>query len=132
MMDDLDGAERWIDNWESSIQDRAAKAKSFAERGQGLTATATDKDRVVEVTVDSSGGVTALNLSERIRKMAAHEVSDLILSVMRAAQSKLTHEMARVAGETMGEDSDMTRTIVASYEQRFPTTPPEEEDSYAR
>ena len=66
--DDPEAAYRLIDNWESSLKERAAQAKTFAEQGAGLTATARDPDGIVEVTVDSTGVVTALNLSERIRK----------------------------------------------------------------
>src|SRR6185436_18544864 len=116
-----ENAERWVHDWERSLQEQAAKAKTFADRGATITATATDKDRVVEVTVDASGAVTGLNLSERIRKMAAHEVGDLILSVMRKAQAQLFQQNAQVATETMGEDSQVGRSVVASYEQRFPT-----------
>jgi len=132
MLDDLDGAERWVDNWESSIADRAAKVKTFAEQGAGVTGIASDPDRVVEVTVDSSGVVTGLYLSERVRRVPAPELGDLILSVMRAAQANLAQRMAEVAAETMGEDSDLTRSIAASYERRFPTEPPEGGEPYGR
>ena len=121
VLDDLDSAQRWIGDWEASIRDQAAKTKSFAQQGAGLTATAADPNRAVEVTVDSAGGVAALHLSEQTRKMPAHELSDLILSVMRAAQAKLAHAMAQVAAETLGEQSEAARAIVTSYERRFAT-----------
>jgi len=132
MLDDLEGAERWLEDWESSIAERAAKAKTFAEQGAAVSATATDPGGVVEVTVDSSGVVTGLQLRERVRRMPAPELGDLILSVMRAAQANLAHRMARVAADTMGEDNDMTRTIAASYERRFPTAASGEDGSYGR
>ena len=126
--DDPEAANRLIDNWESSLKERAAQAKSFADQGAGVTVTARDPDGIVEVTVDSTGAVTALNLSERIRKQPAVEVADLILATMRKAQAQLSRRMAEVAAETMGGDSDVTRAVVASYEKRFPATPPEEQN----
>jgi len=129
--DDPEAAYRLIDNWESSLKERAARAKAFADQGAGVTVTARDPDGIVEVTVDSTGVVTALNLSERIRKQSAVEVAEKILATMRKAQAQLSRRMAEVAAETMGGDSDVTRAVVASYEKRFPADPPEEQ-SYGR
>jgi DNA-binding protein YbaB len=117
---DLDAADRWIDDWESTIQRRAAQAKALSERAAGMTATARSTDGVVEVTVDSSGAVTRLQLSERIRSRPAHETSDEILAVMRAAQAQLARQMAEAADEVGA--GDIGRTIAASYADRF--TPP--------
>jgi DNA-binding protein YbaB len=125
--DDPEAAYRLIDNWESSLKERAERAKSFADQGAGITVTARDPDGIVEVTVDSTGVVTGLHLSERIRRQSAADVADLILATMRKAQAQLSRRMAEVAAETMGGDSDVTRAVVASYEQRFPAPPPEEQ-----
>ena len=74
--DDLEAADRWIDDWESTIKQRAAQAKALSERAAGMTSTAHSKDGAVTVTVDSSGTVTGLKLSERIRSRPAHETAD--------------------------------------------------------
>ena len=73
----------------------------------------------IEVTVDTSGGIVGLHLSERIRQRPAHETSDEILAVTRLAQAQLSQEMARAAGEMPG-NNDIAQAIVASYATRFP------------
>jgi YbaB/EbfC DNA-binding family len=125
--DDLDGADRWIDDWESAIQRRAAQAKAFSERASGLSATARSKDGAIEVTVDASGGITALQLSERIRSRPAHETSDEILATLRAAQARLAQQVAEVADEVGA--GEVGRTIAASYASRFHPPPGDDSDN---
>jgi ABC-type transporter Mla subunit MlaD len=116
--DDLDAADQLIDNWESAIKERAAQAKALSDRAAGLTATARSTDGAIEVTVDTSGGITKLVLSERIRSRPAHETSDQILAVMRSAQARLAQLMTQAAEEVGA--GDVGRTIAASYASRFP------------
>lgn len=68
---DLDAAERWVDDWQSGIEERAAQARDLSGQLAALTGTARSADRSVEVTVDSSGAVTDLRLDERIRDWSA-------------------------------------------------------------
>jgi hypothetical protein len=116
--DDLDAADQKIDNWESTLRERAAQARAFSERAAGIIGTARSKDGAVEVAVDASGGVTRLQLSERIRARPAHETADEILAVMRAAQAQLAREMTLAANEVVG--AEVAQTIAASYASRFP------------
>ncbi|MET7832575.1 hypothetical protein ABZS44_07065 [Micromonospora sediminicola] len=51
----LDAATRRLDEWESSLADRAARARDLSARTQALTGTARSADGLVEVTVDPSG-----------------------------------------------------------------------------
>ena len=117
--DDLESADAMIDNWESSLAKRAELAKAFSERAATVTGTATSKDGAIGVTVDTSGGLVGLHLSERIRQRPAHETADEILAVTRMAQVQLSQEMARAAAEMPG-NNDIAETIVAYYATRFP------------
>jgi hypothetical protein len=58
----LDTAERRIDDWQAGIDRRATKAAALSRRIAELTATARSDDRLVEVTIASSGVVTELQL----------------------------------------------------------------------
>jgi hypothetical protein len=58
VLDDLFAAGRWVDDWESVLGQRAAKARELSTRLTALTATAHDDDGQITVTVDSSGSVT--------------------------------------------------------------------------
>src|SRR5207244_1897573 len=92
---DLEAAERWVDDWQSSIEDRAAQAQTLAGRIAGLSAAARSDDGLVEVTVGSSGAIDRLHLDERIRSQSAARTAEQILTTVRAAQTRL----ARLAAE---------------------------------
>ena len=117
---DLDAAERWVDNWQSGIAERAAQASALAQRLTSLTATARSRDGLVEVSVGSSGTVTDLRLDDRIQRQPAAATARLILATMRAAQAQLTRHVSEVAAETVGLDSQTGQAVVASYAARFP------------
>lgn len=65
----LDAAQRRVDQWESSLVERAAKASALSQRLAALTARAHSDDRLVEATVDSSGALVGLRLDEQLRRM---------------------------------------------------------------
>jgi hypothetical protein len=118
-----DAAEEWLDNWSADVQERAEQARTFADRVAELSATATDSDGAVQVTVNASGGVTGLRLSDRIRSWPAERTAGRILAVMRAAQAQLAGRVAAVAAQTVGEHSPIGRDVVAGFHTRFPAPP---------
>lgn len=65
---DLDAAERWVDGWQSSIEERAARTHLSLGRLGQLTATVRDEDGLVEVTVASSGAATGLHIVDSFAK----------------------------------------------------------------
>ena len=67
MLDDVSAAHARIDQWESVLNDRVARATEFANRAAALTGSARDRHGLAEVTVDSTGSLTELWLSERVR-----------------------------------------------------------------
>ena len=115
-----DDAEAWLEDWSADVEERAAQARTFADQVAELTATATDADRVIRVTVNASGAVTDLRLADRIRSWPAERTAEQILTVMRTAQAQLARQVAAVAAQTVGEHSPITRDVVAGYEARFP------------
>jgi DNA-binding protein YbaB len=125
--EDYDAADQLIDNWESSIKQRAAKAKEFAQQAASITATAKDRDGAVTVTVDSGGMITDLQLSDRIRSRPGHETAQRVLATIRAAQAKLAEQMARTATDVMGEGA-ATKAVLDTYSKRFPTPVEDERD----
>lgn len=123
LCDDLDGARRWVDDWQSSVEDRAARARELTGRLSDLSATARDREGLVEVTVAQSGVVTDLRLDERVREAPAEQLARVIMAVMAGAQSMLVERVREATAETLGADSESGRAVVASYADRLRDLP---------
>lgn len=108
-----------IDEWERGFAVRAAEAKALAERTSQLSATASDRDALVEVTVGSNGQVTDLRLDERIRRQPAATTARQILVAMRAAQEDLVRKISEAAAETVGMESETGRAVLAGLHARL-------------
>lgn len=120
---ELDAAQRWVDDWQSGIEERAARAAALSRRVAQLSATARSRDGLVEVTVGASGALTGLRLREEVRRQSAGWIAEQILATVRLAQAELTEQVRRAAAETVGPDDETGRAMVASFVQRFPPEP---------
>ncbi|MFG1866979.1 YbaB/EbfC family DNA-binding protein [Micromonospora arborensis] len=114
----LDAAQRRLDEWESSLADQAERAKTLSARMRGLTGTARNAERTVDVTVDSTGLLIDLWLDERIRQQPAAHTARQILETTRAAGADLLRQVGAAAVETLG-DSAGARAIIDSYRSRL-------------
>jgi PleD family two-component response regulator len=115
--DDLDAAERQVDEWQAGLEQRAAEARELASRLAELSASARSEDKLVIVTVDATG-VTGLELAEGIRKQPASETAASVLATMRAARAKLNEAVASITAETVGADSETGKAVIASFAKR--------------
>ncbi|MET8318478.1 YbaB/EbfC family DNA-binding protein [Micromonospora sp. NPDC005189] len=114
----LDAAGRRLDEWESSLAERAERAKTLAARVQALTGTARSPDRTVEVTVDSAGLLIDLWLDERVRRHPAASTARQILATTRAAHANLLTQLREVTTESLGDDAS-AQAIIDSYRSRL-------------
>jgi DNA-binding protein YbaB len=115
---DLDQAERMIDQWQAAFDERAAQARAMSARLLALTAAAESDDGLVRVTVGASGSIAGLDLREGIRDRPAAETARAILSTLRAAQAALTDAATAVTAETIGAGSETGKAVIASYAAR--------------
>ncbi|WP_433534046.1 YbaB/EbfC family DNA-binding protein [Micromonospora sp. CA-249363] len=118
----LDAAGRRLDEWESSLAERAERAKALSTRVQELTGTAHTPDRTVLVTVDSAGLLIDLRLDERSRQQPAARTAEQILDTTRAARIDLLRQVAEVTAESLGDDAS-ARAIIDSYRDRLSHEP---------
>ncbi len=120
---DLDAALREVDTWQAGFEERAARANAMASRVAGLSGTARSRSGMVSVTVDGSARVTGLRLDDReLQHLSAQEIETEILQTIQAAYADLTERVRQVAAETLGEESELGRAVVASFAS--PLTPP--------
>jgi len=116
---DFEAAERMIDDWQAGIEARAARAKELSARLARLSARVRSDDRLVTITVGSSGDLVGLELDERTRQRPAAETARAILKTLRAAQGRLAEAVADATAETVGTDSATGRAVIASYTGRL-------------
>ncbi len=125
-----------IEKWAAAAQDKAQRYQQMQQEMTALSSSATSSDEVVQVTVDTSGALTELTLSDGIRRMTGAEVSAAVMSTIRQAQSGLGDQVAEVITSTVGdEDTATTDAMISTFRQRFPgdedpAPPPEGDDEY--
>ncbi|SNY29302.1 YbaB/EbfC family nucleoid-associated protein [Paractinoplanes atraurantiacus] len=93
---------------------------NIAERLATLSATATDDDGVVTVTVAGPGVVTGLRLDDRVRQLSGAALSSEILRTMRRAQAALAERVTATVDETVGADTEDGKALLDSFTQNFP------------
>lgn len=116
---DLDATQRQLDEWESSLADRAARTSELSQWLAHITATARSDDGSVEATVDASGALTALRLDEQIREQPASRTAEQILGTVRAAHEYAVREASAATVEALGEDDPAGQAIIDAYERRL-------------
>ncbi|TQS42640.1 YbaB/EbfC family nucleoid-associated protein [Cryptosporangium phraense] len=111
--------EDWVRNWSAAASERAERTMQMAEEVAGLSVSA--RSAGVVVTVTASGAVTDLRLTDAVRGWPVDRLAADILTTMRRAQAELAGRVAEIAARTVGPDSETARTIVRSYQARFPS-----------
>jgi DNA-binding protein YbaB len=119
--------EQELRRWATDVQAKAERYQAMQTQVAEVTVTESSRDDVVQVTVESSGVVTDLRISDRSRELSGAELADVVLTTMRRAQSKITEKVADVMQRTVGDDPAAVASVVRSYQQRFPEPEPEAE-----
>ncbi|MGC4892913.1 YbaB/EbfC family nucleoid-associated protein [Micromonospora sp. DT31] len=115
----LDAAARRLDEWESSLADRATRARDLSARSQALTGVARSDDGLVTVTVDGSGLLVDLRLDDRTRQHSATHTARQVLATTRAAHADLLRQLTAVTTETLGADDPAGQAILESHRRRL-------------
>jgi DNA-binding protein YbaB len=117
--------EQEIHRWAADVSAKAERYQAMQAQVAEVSVTESSRDDVVTVTVGSSGAVTDLRISDRGRELSGAALSELVLTTMRRAQSKITEKVADVMQRTVGDDPAAVASVVRSYQQRFPEPEPE-------
>lgn len=122
MVDGIPGPDASRDRlqaWKGRIDQLAADTQAMSDRFEGLKVTVSDPNHMVEVTVDSSGNLVDLHLSERSRRVETEFVSRTILETVQAAKAQIAERSAEIVAETLGEDSPAGRAIAERVRRRL-------------
>ncbi|HEY8371897.1 MAG TPA: YbaB/EbfC family nucleoid-associated protein [Pseudonocardiaceae bacterium] len=126
----LDGprTEEELRRWAAAVEEKARRYQEMQRQVAAVSVTETSRDGAVRVTVDSSGVVTDLVISDAVRTMSGAQISALVLSTMRRAQARISDRIAEVATATVGDDPETVDAMVTTYRERFPEPEPEPDD----
>lgn len=105
-----DARERLV-AWQGKIEKLAADTKMMSDRFQELQVTRSDRDRMAEVTVDSSGSLVGLKLTREIERSSPEVVAATIMSTIRAAKAELAGMTQEIIAETVGTESAAGQAI---------------------
>jgi DNA-binding protein YbaB len=111
---DPDGARERLGAWKSRIDKLAADTQEMGERLKAVRVTARDPGGMAEVTVDSTGAVVDLRLTDRIQRAAPSVVAQAIMATLAQARSQLADRSQEIVADTVGTESPAARAIAES------------------
>jgi DNA-binding protein YbaB len=120
MSDPLHDVEQMIDRWERDAVEKAARYEDMRQQVERISITGSSADDSVKVTVGHNGIPNDVTMTDGVSRMQPKQIAAAVLEAMRNAQSRYPAELARIMGETVGDDAT-TRHILAEAERNFPT-----------
>jgi DNA-binding protein YbaB len=116
---DPDGAQSYLRGWKSRVERMAADTQAMSERLGRLRVRGTDENDLVEVTIDSNGGLAGIRFTPRIQRVAPEAVEQAVMAAMRSARLTAARQAREIIAETMGPDSVAAQTIAARIERQL-------------
>ncbi|MGX7824268.1 YbaB/EbfC family nucleoid-associated protein [Actinokineospora sp. 24-640] len=108
---DPDGARERLAAWKGRIDKLAADTQAMSARLREVRITASDPGGLAEVTVDSTGALAELRLTDRIQRVAPSVVAQTIMATLGEARSRLADRSQEIIAETVGAESAAGRAI---------------------
>lgn len=118
---DPDGAYEQIARWREQVEQMASNTQAMSDRLREARESAADANRLVEVTVDSTGRLVDLRLGERSRNVSPDMLARTIMQTIDAAAEKMGERAQQIITETMGPDSVAGREIASRVVQQLQT-----------
>jgi len=116
---DPDSAHEQIARWREQVDRMASDTKAMSERLREARVSATDRDGLVEVTIDYTGRLVDLRLRERIRNVAPDVIARTIMQTVAVAAGQMGDRARQIIIETMGTDSAAGREIAERVVQQL-------------
>lgn len=124
---DPDESRERLQAWKGRIDQLAADTQAMSDRMQDLRVTVSDPNHMVTVTVDSTGNLLDLQLTERSRRVELQHVSQTIMDTIRAAKAQVADHAKEIIESTLGSDTATGRAIAERVRnQLMPPAEPEE------
>jgi DNA-binding protein YbaB len=111
-----------IEKWAAEAEAKAARYQRMQHQVAAVRSTASSRDGLVRVTVDSGGAPTDLQISDQARRLSGAAVAASVMSTIQRAQAGIGDQVAAVVTDATGEDTATADAIVSAYRQRFPSS----------
>ena len=108
-----------IDNDIEAAAQRAQQATAWRHQVETMRGEGSSRDGSVSVTVDMTGLLTGLSISDDICQRGGQEVRQGILDALRQAQQDVRDQVLASSEETFGSDSSATGRMREEFDQRF-------------
>lgn len=109
---EIEDARRRLDEWKARMESHAADLQAANTELAAVQATYKDPNGIVTVTVDSSGNLVDLTLSNRVQRQASEDTARQIKEALTAAKQQVTELTTQVATRHFGADSPTTKALV--------------------
>lgn len=135
---DPDGARERLAAWKGRVDKLAADTKAMSDRLQAVRVTASDPTGLAEVTIDSTGTLVDIKLSDRIHRTDPDVVAGTIMATIGEARNKLADRSQEIIADTVGTESPAARAIADSVGRHLrgdpapePVAVPEDDEDFA-
>ena len=108
---DPEGSRERLEAWKGRIDQLAADTKAMSDQLEGLRVTLSDAGGVVKVTVDSTGNLLDLSLTDRIKRLSPDVVSRTVMETIREAKRRVAERSTEIIETTLGTESPAARAI---------------------
>lgn len=116
---DPDGARARLEAWKGRIDKLASDTKAMSDQLQDVRGTVTDPNGLAEVTVDSTGRLLDLRLTERIQHTDPAVVARTIMGMIRDARNRVADRSQEIIAETVGTESAAARAIAENVDRQL-------------
>lgn len=119
-------------DWERRVEEQTRLTTELSQKMEATRATHESNGGEAVVTVDNSGGLADLKLSERAMRLSPQELASIILDTSRRAQAKMAKQMADLVSSVYGSGSETGEFITSAYTSKFPAPPSDEDEQRGR
>jgi DNA-binding protein YbaB len=108
-----------IDRDIEQAAERARAAREWRQQIDDLTGRGEASRGAVRVTVETTGLITSLEVSDSVCDEGGAAVGRAVMEAMRAAQADVREQILRSSDVTWGEDSEISRRMAQELDERF-------------
>jgi DNA-binding protein YbaB len=106
----MDG-HQWLAEYQERLREIGARAERAQREIASVEATATSRDGAVTVTVNSTGALQRLVLSERTEAVTRVQLAAAVLATARQAQEDAARQAVAAVAPLIGSDSEAMRVL---------------------
>jgi DNA-binding protein YbaB len=118
---DADAAITRVEQQIEAAQRQAEKAREFQAQVEAVRGTARSPRREVEVTVDASGRLAAVDLADAAMDLRPRDLAALLVETANAAQRDAGTKALQIASEAFGAESGVVDHLRAELDKEPPS-----------